>query len=736
MKKRRIIGLILAFAMLAPCLVSCRCRPAPVRSVRESGSVPDEAVSVPRSSRGYPTFDLLSAVGGMGMTYETGVQIEIYLNSAPKTVFDYIGANPQSVVIADPDIAELQGGMLIPKKQGVTYITCNYGNVIRNHNVVVYGGAETVTAWQINNTSSDTFVGYVGQRYRITVSNSANCDITDLKLTASTDYDEVEAEDLITLGEDGTLELVGVGECEIRIRSVTNMLDQGVKIKVSSTFEDRTLGNAVDNWFNTHINLMQAGVYTERELAMVDSLVFGELIAVNETDWRSVLPSLKTVVFDLSDGGYCPSEYRIGAGELKYCFVGSPNRAYDLQITATGRRSLELELENLALSPRESACIDLSDIPSSEIGFKGTCTLRAADASARHSGDGSTAIMANELTVTLYGGARVNVLGGNGTSVGFSGTRNGGNGIVAMGDLSLRSDSEYQKAVLNVFGGNGGHAYDTGTSGGHGGVGMQAKMLTVSGPISCEISGGNGGNGVKGIGYSNAASSGSAGGDAQNGKAGSDGASGTKGGDGGNGGIGLFADGITTVDSAKLHCQGGNGGNGAAGGNGQSGGQGGKGGRTIGLSLFQKEKNAGNGGKGGSGGNGGDGGHAGSGALAIRIPQKNLYMLASGSDITMVHGYGGVAGKGGDGGSGGNGGDGGDDKDGGIFFTEGPVEGAGGAGGSGGSGGRAGYPATPVTPYGVANEYAPSNPNETSVPAGSNGSQGSSGSRGHYGDKK
>jgi hypothetical protein len=198
-----------------------------------------------------------------GLTYEMCEQIELYLNGGEKYVYDFIDLFPDSIQVYDADIVEIRNAQLVPKMQGVTYISCTYGNTVKNYNVIVHEGAENVTAWTIDQTFSGVFQGFLGEKYQIRTTNSSSCEISDLKISASTKYAEVDAEELIRLGKNGEIEIIGIGECEIWIRSATNMLDKGVRIKVSSSFKDQALGEAVNRWFDENIALTEEGVITE-----------------------------------------------------------------------------------------------------------------------------------------------------------------------------------------------------------------------------------------------------------------------------------------------------------------------------------------------------------------------------------------------------------------------------------------------------------------------------------------
>ena len=684
-------------------------------------------------------------------TYKSGDQIELYLNaSTNKRLLDYIDSNASQISVADKDVVEIRDNYLIPKAQGMTYISCLYGNVIKNYNVIVHRGAEFVTSCSISGMSIDVFYGNVGQTYQITTANSSSCDISELEISTYTNYTSVEAEDLISVNADGELRIVGIGNCDIWVHSATNAADKGVRFTITSSFAEEKLLSAVENWVAENIELTQIGVITRAELAEIKELTFTELVKFNEVEWSAILPGLTTVTFDLSAGSNYNSTYHISFGTFFYNFIGNEKLEYKFSILSAEREDLSLSFINFLLNPQNAVGIDVSSVKNTFISYNGICNIKGADA--QSNGNGCNGMTANNLTVTLQQDAIVTISGGDGTSISANSTRIGGNAIRAYGKLELNALSSSYGTVLKVFGGNGGNGYNSGDAGGAGSTGVYADSVHISGIMSCYIYGGNGGNGKSG-------SSGKAGGNGGNGGTAliSDNkinVTGTVctitagcGGNGGNGGAG--ANGISYSGSCSTDwntygsCRGANGGNGFAGG---TGGNGGDGGISIscteislsGLSKFTllsgNGGNGGNGGKGGDGGrgqnggngwivvgyepghdggnggkggNGGNGGNSGNGGASV---SNKIVTILDGATLEQVDAVKGNGGKGGDGGNGGNGGNGGASpgKYMGLFKISGGDGGSGGSGGAAGSGGSGNV-------------------------AGSNGTKGSSGSGGSNG---
>lgn len=244
----------------------------------------------------------------------------------------------------------------------------------------------------------------------------------------------------------------------------------------------------------------------------------------------------------------------------------------------------------------------------------------------------SAGVLCSTLTITGEQGARLNILGGNGTNgtAGKSYSDTAGNNMIGMSGTD-------------------------GTNGSAGGYGIACNNLRIKN-INVTVEGGAGGTG-------------GAGGDGQGagaityvpsegvvGSTGNVGGSGGKGGEGGNGGAAIFMlnhKGYLTVESSvTVYLYGGSGGKGGAGGNGGRGGTGGKGGKgKFGVHAAK----GGTGGTGGAGGDGGAGGNYGSAlaTLGVTVDFGN-------ASVTKTNGTGGAGGAGGNGGVGGTGGQGGD----------------------------------------------------------------------------
>ena len=587
--------------------------------------------------------------------YKSGVQIELYLNSATeKQLTDYIDSGASQVSVADKSIVEIQNGVLLPKSQGMTYISCEYGDTIKNYNVIVHNGAESVTDCSISGSSSNAFSAHVGQTYQISTSNTSSCGISELKIDTYTNYGSVEADELISVNSNGEIRVIGIGNCEIWVHSATNASDKGVRISLSSSFAEKTLSSAVTSWMTTNIEPTEVGVITKSELAEIEALTFTELLEFNESEWSTILPSLTSVTFDLSNGSNYNSTYRISSGNLSYVFVGNENSEYKFSILSDEREQLNLSFTNFKLNSQSATGIELSAVKNAVISYEGICNIKGADA--QNNGNGCNGVTANDLTMTFRQDAVVSIIGGNGTSQSTSGTRVGGIGVRTFGRFDINALSSSYTTTLNIYGGNGGNGYNSGNSGGAGNSGISTDSLSIAGTLSCYIYGGSGGNGKTGADGADGSNGKKGNNESQgkdsvygyDGRPGEDGKTGQDGGDGGNGGNAIIVTKVPTIQhSVLLAVTSGNGGNGANGGNGGDGGRGGNGGDDDSWSfIWIGDMSGGNGGAGGKGGAGGSKGDGGASPSPVIIDGENAtFVLTNTSEIRGQSGSDGLNGS-------------------------------------------------------------------------------------------
>lgn len=552
---------------------------------------------------------------------EEGIQIELYLNSnTTKQLSDFIDSEASSVSVSDTRIIEIRDGAIIPKSQGTTYISYKCGEKTKKHTVVVHNGAEFVTSCSIFGATSDPFTASIGQIYQIITSNSSSCPISELKVDAYTSNASIDPGELISISPSGEICFVGIGSCEIWVHSATNAQDNGARMIVSSAFADENLASAVSNWINKNPETNADDVITKTELGQIENLTFSELIDFSEADWCNALPSLKQVVFDLSENTNCTPTYSIGDGKLSYRFIGNESLEYSFSLVSAKRRSLSLSFCNFNLISQNRDAIDLSEVESAFISYDGACSVIGADAVS--DGDGFNGITANNLTVTLNDDATVTILGGCGASQSTVSAGCGGIGIYTLGGLAINTPST--TATLSIHGGNGGNGYSYGSDGGTGNSGVAANTLNLSGEFSCYIYGGNGGDGKVGAKGETGARGAKGNNESQgrhsiygyNGRPGGDGQVGQTGGNGGDGGNAIVTTVTLTIHpEVSLHLASGNGGRGGNGGDGGDGGKGGDGGDDDRWSFAWIDDMSG--GIGGDGGKGGVGGSKGLGGSSV-----------------------------------------------------------------------------------------------------------------------
>lgn len=624
--------------------------------------------------------------------YKSGGQVELYVNSESSCeLTSFAESGYVDYVVDDEAIAAVKNGKLVAKSEGYTYISINYGNYIVNHNIIVHPGYEKVNTVRIDGldiiaTDDISVKLHVGKSYPLTINGDANFDFANVKIRSQSAFDEVSASEFISIDkETGEIYVVGVGSCDLIVKLSTNKNDSGVKIHIDTDLEDSTLKTAVLKYFDDNGYEMTCNGYgttfiTATELNLIDELTFDSINNFSSEKWATMLHNLKSLVFDLSGSSSTTlGKLTVKNDNLQYKFIGATEKLYSFQIVSEKRDDLKLSFENFNYSASGTA-LNLQNVSETALCFDGLCSIKVGSASNNY--NGSTAVLASNLSVELTKGSNVTINGGNGGSSQAVNstlyTRTGGTGIEAR-KLSITTKGYSQDTIFSVSGGNGGNGYENGNSGGNGGIAVKAQYVDIDNYISVVLFGGNGGNGKKGNDGSPGDST------SETAKAGSGGKDGSAGGNGGNGGVAIVADSVNAKIESYLFFKGGSGGNGATGGVGGTGGSGGN------SAKDDESKNTG--GAGGAGGAGGNGGNGGAGASACDVyssSSSNMQIIAINSQtVFLLSGDGGNAGAGGTGGTGGNGGNG---LVGGSYewylwvnFTN-----HGGAGGTGGNGGNAG----------------------------------------------
>ena len=685
------------------------------------------------------TINIYAAEERVTVEYKTGTQIELYLKSDSSCeLTSFADGGYVSFTIGDESVASVKNGKLIAKKEGLTYISFNYGNYIVNYNIIVHPGYKSVQYVKIDGksmSSSDTatITLYIGKTYDLLINNDKDFDFSSLKIRAYTSMGEVPASEFISIDNKGKLTVVGQGACDLVVKLSTNRSDVGLTIKIKTDFNNSELRDAALAYLNKNgYELCAENCITASELSLVDTLRLTALKNYSNENLGEIFPKLKTVVFDFSNAKNTSlGSLTINDDKFDYQFIGNSEKTYSFKIDSQNRDELKINFVNFNYRSSEVA-LNLEGVSNSVVSFNGKCSIEVNQAS--ENSNGYAAIVASSLDIQLSKEAKVTICGGDGGLGKVYGGISGKGGIaIKTTKLNIIANGYSESTLLEIYGGDGGNGNEYGNSGGDGNCGISTEMLSIQGIFSCRVYGGNGGDGKAGkddytcapviVGSANPG---------KDGKQGNTGKTGQSGGNGGNGAVAVSTMSIDKAIGLELVLVGGNGGDGAKGGRGQDGGTGGKGGRTSGNEKGTDD--AGDGGRGGQGGQGGNGGDAGYGSLAIYIFDTEY--LNSLKNTSMIHGYSGNAGSGGRGGDGGDGGQGGDDKNSNGFLGEGPVHGLGGRPGSGGNGGGIGNSATEVQILGLSNinETIAKKTSVTTPTKGNKGNSGSWGSDGNHGD--
>lgn len=200
--------------------------------------------------------------------FVAGEQIELYLGARDKKIPDEIKDKDDgktyalnSYRIADESIAKVEGSdhTLVPLKYGLTYVTCEYANgKTYNFNIIVHNDTEFVKGVTIAGTSVSQTNFYVGDVYKLDLKMSSNCDFAQVKVTAKSIHTQdsdgkeilIPSDEFLKIESDGSLRIVGVGECIVKICSATNRNDPGVSFTVKSTIQDADVAEAIDCYFD------------------------------------------------------------------------------------------------------------------------------------------------------------------------------------------------------------------------------------------------------------------------------------------------------------------------------------------------------------------------------------------------------------------------------------------------------------------------------------------------------
>ena len=556
---------------------------------------------------------------GMGhiTKYETGDPLEMYLNDQTSTTISsvasvkplvgYFGEKVEiySPQIQDSSVAVIEGDIIRPVGVGKTNFTWQFGGVLITQELTVYNGARRVETLSVAGSEDGNY--YVGKTYSLTTSNTSNCPVSELEIEVTTPYENVDSQSLVTLDESGNITIVGLGEFDVWVHSKTNAEDVGAKVSVTPAFSSVEIDSAVDSFFANAVE--NDGVFTAEELASVEKLSLSGFIDLQSASVESVFPSLKTVEIRLGENDY-ESKTEVLDGKYAWKIVGRENVECGRSFTTNDCQEIKADFENVT-----ARNVDFSSAQNAVVTLAGVNSFLGHSSS---SGEGSSAIKANLLTLKLKGGSNSTFTGGN-----SGGGAVGGIGVYALDELAIQGEN--QTASLNVYGGTGGNALDGGGyTGGKGGTAIYcSNKFSVSGSVNANIYGGKGGKGGLGTTGNQGATGAkgnneSQGADSTYGYDGRPGGKGYQGGKGGTGGTG--GDCIVSVlyevpfGDVTLTLVTGNGGDGGKGGRGGKGGTGGNGGDDDNWSFIGIGDMAG--GNGGSGGPGGDGGFGGDGGVA------------------------------------------------------------------------------------------------------------------------
>lgn len=601
---------------------------------------------------------------GQATAHHNGEQIELYLGGSGADLPQHGSGRMLTCSVDDPDVATVQSGKILPVSEGLTYITCTYQSKTYVHNVIVHEGFESITEVLIDGQrcESGSFVATVGKTYQLSIGGTQEIDPSKVRIRLKESYKNGTADDFVRIDRDGKMTVLGVGEFEVRLQSATNLRDTGCVLRVSSSFQDRNLKDAVSRYFDqNHYRLScGAGVFTVHELAEIDHLVFTSCSTLSTQTWSTVLPKLEKITFDLRNETWSTRKsLNICADPYVYEFIGTPEKSYSLTITADARESLQLCFSDFLCDATPKNAINLKSVGHTTISFFGACAVRGGNGTLARGG--SSAIIAQDLTLEIGTGADVIVWGGNGGSdeknnAEFS--RAGATAIIAE-NLTVRGIGYADTTALTVVGGDGGNGYGYGEYGGEGGKAIFANEVLLEGNLSFFAEGGSGGDGRKGA-------NGEDGADGENppsgsfispkkGDDGEDGQNGTAGGNGGNGAHALFANSCSASVGVSMKLTGGSGGRGG------DGGRGGNGGNGASDTSSDMWTGVGDPGCGGRGGDGGEHGVGGLGADATNL--ESVTGIRGSNGATGRGGLGGYGGAGGNSGAYGNNGANGEDGD-------------------------------------------------------------------------
>ena len=647
------IALMTAIGVLLPCVVS-----ASETSVSENQEVTALAAE---SAGGQQT------ASGQIYDYRTGKQIELYLNSSGVKLDSVIVHNGEytDCIVNDETVAEIKDGVLVPKSEGFTFLTCYYDGHLYNHNVIVHNGTETVSTVNIGGflQDDDDITLEVGEEYPITINDSA-ITLSNIRIRQRTQYGNIGADSFVFLdSEKGVIRIYGVGDCDLFFASETNKQDPGKCVHITTEISDTTLKNGIlqylqSNGIEPAIGNYNGQVITRDEISAVKQLSFSTVQKNITEKWKKEFPNLNKIIYDFRD--VSPTDFGdcvFFDDSFDYEFFGDPSKTYTIQFRSKKRDSLNIVFHDFNITSADLTA-NFSDVKNTSLTFDGQCSIKGGNGIG--SNYGFDALSADGLTIQLVKGANVTISGGNGGSEkNTGGNRTGGVGLTSS-QLRITSKGYSEHTSFMVVGGNGGNAFENGNSGGDGGVALKTQTLEIGKSVLVSLIGGNGGNGKKG---NNGAAGAASTETATDGKVGK---KGVLGGAGGAGGIAILTESICLEFDSFLYAKGGNGGNGAAGG---TGGKGGVGGNSA---KDNEKKNVG-----GKGGNGGAGGNAG----GIGKSNETVYLLNS--VRFSLSARDGTPKSGGAGGAGGSGGSKGSRS---SWWTDRPgTDGTGGSGGKGGS---------------------------------------------------
>ena len=591
------------------------------------------------------TINIYAAEERVTVEYKTGTQIELYLKSDSSCeLTSFADGGYVSFTIGDESIASVKNGKLIAKKEGLTYISVNYGNYIVNYNIIVHPGYKSVQYVKIDGksmSSSDTatITLYIGKTYDLLINNDKDFDFSNLKIRAYTGMGEVPASEFISIDNEGKLTVVGQGACDLVVKLSTNRSDVGLTIKIKTDFNNSELRDAALAYLDKNgYELCAENCITASELSLVDTLTLTALKNYSNENLGEIFPKLKTVVFDFSNTKNTSlGSLTINDDKFDYQFIGKADSTYSLNLTSEKRDVLKILFNNFNYLSYDIA-LNLENVSSSVISFQGKCSIEVNQAS--ENSNGYAAIVASSLDIQLSKESNVTICGGDGGLGKVYGGISGKGGIaIKTTKLNIIANGYSESTLLEIYGGDGGNGNGYGNSGGDGNCGISTEMLSIQGIFSCRVYGGNGGDGKAGdIGATgetgkkgNNESQGKDKTYGYNGRPGGKGGTGQNGGAGANGGsaIILLSNNLYVDVGVQLSLRSGDGGNGGDAGNGGRGGTGGNGGDDDNYSvLWIGDMSGGAGGAGGPGGGPGQKGAGGSSPSPVIVENKDYKILS------------------------------------------------------------------------------------------------------------